>query len=141
MVQQTDITVPLLSETATANPSALYKPANDIHMPSDEDLTSFRDLLVGSQSGKVHVSVSVSEHIQADFVHERQRDPAITSDDLIRRMTVAKLVLFALSCALHPNLFLFDCRLCALSLHATELTVELWERAKALDERRKARST
>ena len=32
------------------------------------------------------------QHIQQDFVRERQEDQSITSDDLIRRMTVAKYV-------------------------------------------------
>ncbi|KAF9810959.1 hypothetical protein IEO21_06763 [Rhodonia placenta] len=115
---RTNISVPL---TAPKDPEAiarLYKPVEDINLPSAERLAAFRDLLVGARAGKVHVSEETSEHIQRDFVRERQQDRSVTSDDLIRRMSIAKLY--------------------ALSLHETELTVDVWERAKAFDERRRA---
>ena len=72
------------------NPSVLYEQITSV--PPDEDLANFRNLLVGSQFGKVQVGEAVSNYIQRDFVNDRQRDPNITSDDLIRRMTIAKCV-------------------------------------------------
>lgn len=119
---RTDLAVPLQPPTAPLRPadvSRLYKPAADVALPAPEKLAAFRDLVVGAQNGKVNVSEATSEYIQQDFVRDRQKDKAITSDDLIRRMTVAKLY--------------------ALSMHQTELTIDVWERAKAFDERRKAR--
>ncbi|OBZ75868.1 Mini-chromosome maintenance complex-binding protein [Grifola frondosa] len=115
---KTDLIVPLksaLSPSATVEP---YKPAESVVLPPAEKLTAFRDLLLRARSGKVQVSGPISEYIQSDFVRDRQQDKAVTSDDLIRRMTIAKLY--------------------ALSLHETSLTVETWERAKAFDERRRA---
>ncbi|KAI0811039.1 putative alanine racemase-domain-containing protein [Irpex lacteus] len=114
---KTDIVIPLKADTASS--SSLYKSASDITLPDVEDLKAFRDLVVGSRAGKVQVTEATSQYIQQDFVRDRQQNPAITSDDLIRRMTIAKLY--------------------ALSLHETELSVDTWERAKALDERRIAR--
>lgn len=114
---KTDLNVPLRSPpTSATEVSNLYKPAQNIQMPSEETLARFRDVVVGARGGKVQVPESTSEYIQQDFVRDRQQDKSITSDDLIRRMMIAKLY--------------------ALSLHHTELTVDTWERAKALDKRR-----
>lgn len=92
LVSQTDLSIPLVSEAITADPSVLYRAAEAITLPPDEDMAAFRDLVIGAQSGKVQVSESVSEYIQKDFVNERQENPAVTSADLIRRMTIAKWV-------------------------------------------------
>ncbi|THH31765.1 hypothetical protein EUX98_g2426 [Antrodiella citrinella] len=116
---KTDITVDLHISTPSEDVSNLYKPRERLRMPSQEQLTAFRDLIAGARSGKVSVTETTSAYIQQDFVRDRQADKSITSEDLIRRMTVAKL--YALSC------------------HATELTIDMWERSKALDDRRKAR--
>jgi hypothetical protein len=51
-------------------------------------------------------------------VRERQRSKEITSEDLSLRMVLAKAM--------------------ALSMHRIEVTRDVWERVKALDERRKA---
>lgn len=61
-------------------------------MPPPAMLDAFRRLVVGAKSaGKVRVGQDVSEHIQADFVRDRQQMPGkVTSEDLIQRMTVAK---------------------------------------------------
>ncbi|KIP01863.1 hypothetical protein PHLGIDRAFT_79981, partial [Phlebiopsis gigantea 11061_1 CR5-6] len=112
---RTDLSVAL----RPAAGARLYKPAADVATPPPATLAAFRDLVVGAQTGKVHVGETTAEHVQQDFVRDRQQDAAVTSEDLIRRMTVAKLY--------------------ALSLHAPELTVDIWERAKAFDERRRAR--
>ncbi|KAI0085418.1 mini-chromosome maintenance replisome factor-domain-containing protein [Irpex rosettiformis] len=114
---KTDIVIPLKFDPESL--STLYKPASDILLPDVKELEAFRDLVVGSRAGKVQVTEATSQHIQQDFVNDRRQNPAITSDDLIRRMTIAKLY--------------------ALSLHEIELSIDTWERAKALDERRKAR--
>ncbi|KZT66826.1 hypothetical protein DAEQUDRAFT_694992 [Daedalea quercina L-15889] len=115
---KTDISVPLRVERTPAGIATLYKPAESIRMPDAERLAAFRDLVVGARSGKMQVSAETSEHIQQDFVRDRQQDQSITSGDLIRRMTVAKLL--------------------ALSMHEPSLSVDVWERAKACDERRRA---
>ncbi|KAI0340694.1 hypothetical protein BDW22DRAFT_1486089 [Trametopsis cervina] len=115
---RTDIIVPLTPDAAS---SSLYTPAENVQMPSAADMAAFRDLVVGARGGKVAVREPSSEYIQQDFVRDRQQNPEITSEDLIRRMTIAKLY--------------------ALSLHEAELTVDVWDRAKAFDERRRARLT
>ncbi|KAI0928219.1 hypothetical protein AcW2_004299 [Taiwanofungus camphoratus] len=113
---KTDFCIPLKAPTSPFTAAAMYKPAECIAMPPPEKLAAFRDLVVGGRCGKVRVSEETSEYIQQDFVRERQQDKSIMSDDLIRRMTVAKLY--------------------ALSLHEIDLTVDIWEHAKAFDKRR-----
>ncbi|KAI8998908.1 putative alanine racemase-domain-containing protein [Trametes punicea] len=115
---KTDLNVPLRVSTTPAVVAALYKPAEEVRLPSEEKLAAFRDLVVGARSGKVQVPETTSEHIQAEFVRERQNDRNLTADDLIRRMTVSKLY--------------------ALSLHEPSLSVETWQRAKAFDDQRRA---
>ncbi|RPD65834.1 hypothetical protein L227DRAFT_493226 [Lentinus tigrinus ALCF2SS1-6] len=115
---RTDFNIPLCAPNDSAAVAALYKPADQIKMPSPEKLATFRDLVVGARCGKVQVPEATSEHIQAQFVLERQRDRNVTADDLIRWMTVSKL---------H-----------ALSLHEPTLSVETWQHAKALDDQRRA---
>ncbi|KAH9951487.1 mini-chromosome maintenance replisome factor-domain-containing protein [Amylocystis lapponica] len=116
---KTDLSVPLKYAASPAAVSSLYKPVEDIVLPPPAQLEAFRDLVVGARAGKVGVCEETSEYIQRDFVRERQRDKTVTSEDLIRRMTVAKLY--------------------ALSKHETNLSVDMWERAKSFDERRRAR--
>ncbi|PCH38721.1 hypothetical protein WOLCODRAFT_115930, partial [Wolfiporia cocos MD-104 SS10] len=114
---QTDICVPLQG-TPTDMAGRYYKPGESVRLPPPEKLAAFRNLVVGARAGKVKVSEETSEYIQQDFVRDRQQDSSITSDDLIRRMTVA--------------------RLYALSLHETSLSIDVWESAKRLDEQRRA---
>ncbi|KAH8102871.1 mini-chromosome maintenance replisome factor-domain-containing protein [Cristinia sonorae] len=114
---KTDITVPLTITTTTNDTPNLYKPKHAIRLPSDSQLAAFRNLILGARTAKVEVTDTISTYIQQDFVSDRQRDKSITSEDLIRRMTIARL--YALSC------------------HSAELTADIWERAKALDEKRK----
>ncbi|KAJ3553347.1 hypothetical protein NM688_g3664 [Phlebia brevispora] len=120
---KTDLSVPFRpNSNSPEDVSRLYKGPDTISLPAPEKLAAFRSLIVGAQQGKVRVGKETSEgmqYIQQEFVRDRQQDQSVTSDDLIRRMTVAKLY--------------------ALSLHEEELTVDTWERAKACDERRKAR--
>ncbi|KAH9901638.1 mini-chromosome maintenance replisome factor-domain-containing protein [Cubamyces lactineus] len=115
---RTDLNVPLRASTSPADVAALYKPADEIKLPPAEKLVAFRDLVVGARSGKVQVPEPTSEHIQLNFVRERQGDRSLTADDLIRWMTVAKLY--------------------ALSLHEPSLSIETWQRAKAFDDQRRA---
>ncbi|KAJ8481423.1 hypothetical protein ONZ51_g5994 [Trametes cubensis] len=115
---RTDLNVPLRASSSPADVAALYKPADEVKLPPADRLAAFRDLIVGARSGKVQVPEATSEHIQADFVRERQGDRSLTADDLIRWMTVAKLY--------------------ALSLHEPSLSIETWQRAKAFDEQRRA---
>ncbi|KAI0371789.1 hypothetical protein BV20DRAFT_965065 [Pilatotrama ljubarskyi] len=115
---KTDLNVPLRAPTTPTAVAALYKPADELKLPSAEKLAAFRDLVVGARVGKVQVPEATSEHIQTEFVRERQGDRSLTADDLIRRMTVAKLY--------------------ALSQHEPSLSVETWQRAKKFDDERRA---
>ncbi|PIL23726.1 hypothetical protein GSI_13476 [Ganoderma sinense ZZ0214-1] len=115
---RTVLNVPLRAPTDPAAIAALYKPADEVRVPSREKLDAFRDLVVGARCGKVDVPEKTSEHIQTQFVRARQSDRSVTADDLIRWMAVAKLY--------------------ALSLHEPSLSVETWQRAKAFDDQRKA---
>ncbi|KAJ6547200.1 putative alanine racemase-domain-containing protein [Mycena capillaripes] len=116
---QTHINIPL-----KPNGSAdLYKPAGQVKLPSAETLTMFRDLIGGAKMGSVTIGDTVAEYIQEDFVSERKAASspaeAVTSDNLIHRMTVARLL--------------------TLSMHQSEVTIDIWERAKALEAAREAR--
>ncbi|KAI0637270.1 mini-chromosome maintenance replisome factor-domain-containing protein [Trametes polyzona] len=115
---RTDLNVPLKAPTTPAAIASLYKPAEEVTLPSADKLAAFRDLVVGARSGKVQVPEDTSEYIQTGFVRERQNDRALAADDLIRQMTIAKLY--------------------ALSLHEPSLSVDIWRRAKELDDQRKA---
>lgn len=89
------------------------------------------------------------QFIQDDFVKERQagtssndagKTDVVTSDDLIIRMMVAKYVFPSHSSRGTGELTaVLLCRLLAASYHQPEVTNGIWEEAKALDARRKAR--
>lgn len=70
------------------------------------------------------------QYIQQDFVRDRQQNQTITSDDLIRRMTVAKCVLLLLLTVDCWHTDTVAVRLYALSMHEKELTVEVWDRRR-----------
>ncbi|KZP29893.1 hypothetical protein FIBSPDRAFT_946403 [Athelia psychrophila] len=112
---QTDITV-FLQPDATRKNSDLYKPPGSIALPPPEKLAQFRQLILAAKTGTVQVAEAASGQIQDDFVKDRQKDSKVTAEDLILKMTIARLL--------------------ALLLHRPEVTVEIWERAKALDRRR-----
>jgi len=97
----------------------LYKPVEKIALPPPKKLALFRVFVGAAKIGKIQLEEAASEYIQNDFVRERQDDKSLSADDLIIRMTIARLL--------------------ALSLHEKEVTVDIWERAKAFDGRRKAR--
>lgn len=81
------------------------------------------------------------QHIQQSFVEERQRNKAITPDDLVRWMTVAKYISSGCLAGCWDLTNTSICRLYALSCHHQSLSVDDWELAKALDGRRIARLT
>ncbi|THV01714.1 hypothetical protein K435DRAFT_775943 [Dendrothele bispora CBS 962.96] len=130
---QTHISIPLkmtneISDTGVKE--RLFKPKDEITLPPQDKLEMFRSLVGGAKIGLVGVSEDAAEFIQEDFVEERRTSniastsaskphSKITADDLIRRMTMAKLL--------------------ALSLHETEVTVDIWNRMKELDARRTSR--
>ncbi|KAJ7197275.1 mini-chromosome maintenance replisome factor-domain-containing protein, partial [Mycena pura] len=107
------------------NADELYGPAEKIRLPSTETLDMFRDLVGGAKMGTVTVGDLVAKHIQDDFVSERKTalSPAevVTSDDLIHQMTVARLL--------------------TLSMHQSEISIDIWNRAKVLEANRKTRLT
>ncbi|KAI0807083.1 mini-chromosome maintenance replisome factor-domain-containing protein [Fomes fomentarius] len=115
---KTELNIPLRAPRGPTSVAALYKPADQVNVPSPDKMAAFRDLVVGSRCGKVQVPDATSEHIQAQFVSQRQNDRSVTADDLIRWMTVSKLY--------------------AISYHEPTLSVEMWQRAKAFDDRRKS---
>ncbi|KDQ60574.1 hypothetical protein JAAARDRAFT_31540 [Jaapia argillacea MUCL 33604] len=110
---KTDIGVELKRRSSDVD---LYKPKDRVGGLSSEILDAFRELIGSASSGTVKVGPTMSAYIQNAFVEERQKSPSITQDHLIHMMTVAKLM--------------------ALSMHATELTPEIWERTKTLESRR-----
>ncbi|KAJ7168060.1 mini-chromosome maintenance replisome factor-domain-containing protein [Mycena crocata] len=116
---QTNINIPLQPNNATE----LYGLADMVQLPSAEMLTMFRDLVGGAKMGNVTIGESVAEYIQEDFVSERKAAPtpaeAVTSDDLIHRMMVARLL--------------------TLSMHQHEVSIEIWERVKVMEATRKRR--
>ncbi|KAF7295174.1 hypothetical protein MIND_01056200 [Mycena indigotica] len=116
---QTHSTVPLQHDTS----SNLYGPAESINLPSLQKLALFRQLVGGAKIGNVTVEQAVAEHIQEDFVSERKATSAtaetVTSEDLIHRMTVARLI--------------------AMSMHQTTISLDVWKRVKWLEAARKAR--
>nr|GAT58009.1 predicted protein [Mycena chlorophos] len=113
---QTHNTVPLRCET----PEQLYGPPELVQLPSPEKLSAFRRLVGGAKIGTVGVDDDVAEHIQEDFVKERKAaEGKITSEDLIHRMTTARLL--------------------ALSMHQPTITLDVWERVRQLEETRRAR--
>ncbi|KAJ7702444.1 putative alanine racemase-domain-containing protein [Mycena rosella] len=117
---QTNINVPL-----QPNIGELYKAAEKVKMPPAETLALFRDLVGGAKIGSVTIGETVAEYIQEDFVAERKAAPtpaeAVTSDDLIHRMMIA--------------------RLFTLSMHQSEVSIDIWERVKTLEAARKTRLT
>ncbi|TFK25023.1 hypothetical protein FA15DRAFT_668897 [Coprinopsis marcescibilis] len=100
-----------------------------IQLPPPELLNQFRQLIGGAKISSVGLDGSTAEFIQDDFVKERQAaqshknvgkaEGMVTSDDLIIRMMVAKTM--------------------AASLHRTEVSAEIWERAKWLENLRQTR--
>ncbi len=56
-----ELDIPLRAPTDPAAIAALYKPADQIKMPSRGKLASFRDLVVGARCGKVQVPEATSE--------------------------------------------------------------------------------
>ncbi|KAF8185027.1 mini-chromosome maintenance replisome factor-domain-containing protein [Mycena galopus ATCC 62051] len=117
---QTHINVPLRLDAGKS--AELYKPAAQVTLPPGA-LAGFRNLVGSAKIGNVTVGDTVAEYIQEDFVKERKAAAtpaeAISSDHLIHRMTVARLL--------------------ALSMHQTAVSIDIWERAKALDAAREAR--
>lgn len=78
-----------------------------------------RDFFLSASANKqFEIPEAISEHIQSDFVKMRQ-NKSVTQEDLVLRMTVARLL--------------------ATSLGRATLDQETWERTKELDEVRKAR--
>ncbi|EGN96137.1 hypothetical protein SERLA73DRAFT_185710 [Serpula lacrymans var. lacrymans S7.3] len=112
---QTSINIPL----QIISSENVYRAKDQIKMPATDELIAFRRLVAGAKAGNVQVADKTSTYIQDDFVEQRKRDNSITVDDLIHLMTVARLL--------------------ALSLYESELSTDVWKRAKELESRRKLR--
>ncbi|TRM59431.1 hypothetical protein BD626DRAFT_462490 [Schizophyllum amplum] len=116
---QTTVNVPFAPPSGEQlPPDALYKPADAIKLPDPDKLEAFRALVGGAMVGTAKVGEEAAEHIENEFVKERQA-AKMTSDDLILRMLLARLV--------------------ALSYHVPEVSVDIWNKARALELERKAR--
>ncbi|GAA5874258.1 hypothetical protein JCM3774_000922 [Rhodotorula dairenensis] len=90
--------------------------------PDASKLDRFRAYVATMKHSSFSIPAEMSEVIQSDFVERRQASQggeAMTQDDLLFRMTAARL--FALSCG------------------ETELSKEAWVRTAELDDRRKER--
>ncbi|KAJ7070358.1 putative alanine racemase-domain-containing protein [Mycena belliarum] len=115
---QTNLNLPLRPN----NKGELYSSPSKTKLPAPETLMMFRNLVGGAKTGNVSVGEKVAEYIQEDFVSERKAASSaatVTSDDLIHRMMIARLL--------------------TLSLHQSEVSTEIWERVKAMEETRKMR--
>ncbi|KAG6816940.1 hypothetical protein H0H87_001455 [Tephrocybe sp. NHM501043] len=117
---QTDVIYPLQATVANFD---FYATSDKIELPSGEKLEAFRSLVGSAKVGNMTVDEETAKFIQEDFVKERQAatpsTEAPTSGELIQRMMIARLL--------------------ALSMQETSITVTVWEAAKALEARRKAR--
>ncbi|KAG8863079.1 hypothetical protein FRB96_009259 [Tulasnella sp. 330] len=106
-----------------------YKSASDIKLPPAEKLDAFRRLICGALVGDAKVTQTVGKtlsdpkYIQADFVKERSESASklspITPDDLRLRMNVARLL--------------------ALTYHESEVTEDIWNKMKTIEEARRSR--
>lgn len=159
-LSQTTVNIPLNKDDE--NDDDLYKPLHQIKVPSDEVLNQWRTLVGGSKIGQTTISGETakvclfiiysyhiwvidqpSQFIQDDFVNQRSASTTtgkeITSDDLVHCMIMARSVKFfstGLKCERSHDV---NNRLLALSYHEKLVTKEMWEEAKALETRRKAR--
>ncbi|KAI5121017.1 hypothetical protein M0805_005963 [Coniferiporia weirii] len=111
---EANIDIPIHPDTS----SDLYKAKQMICWPSPEMLAAFRELIVRSRIGKTVVDDALSQHIKETFVRDRQSNRSITPDDLVRQMSISRLV--------------------ALSRQESDLSAEAWTFAKELDARRKS---
>ncbi|KAJ7582490.1 putative alanine racemase-domain-containing protein [Mycena floridula] len=119
---QTTVNVPLRPKGSSSE--TVYKASDQISLPTPEKLQLFREFVGGSKVGNVSIGEETGQYIQDDFVNERKEanasgKPTVTSDDLIHRMTMARLL--------------------ALSFHETEVNTAIWEKIKALESRRQGR--
>ncbi|PPQ63202.1 hypothetical protein CVT24_005747 [Panaeolus cyanescens] len=113
----TDVNIPL---NRVHMPTAdLYKAKDSITLPPVEKLERFRELLGCAKVGTTVINDPTAQHIENDFVKERANTGQYTPDDLIKRMLVAKLV--------------------ALSRHQSEVSVEVWDYAKKMEQDLKER--
>ncbi|KAF8163088.1 hypothetical protein B0H34DRAFT_694085, partial [Crassisporium funariophilum] len=117
---KTDINVPLRPNESADARQSLYKAPNAISLPSEDILLTFRQLVGSAKIGNVTIGEGTAKYIEEDFVQERVKAEntgtsggGFTADDLIRRMSVARLI--------------------ALSLHQSEVTIDSWVRAKELE--------
>lgn len=110
----TDIIVRLRDGVA---PNSLYKESRDIQLPSKEKLDSFRDYIAACRKLTVTLEEEVGKFIEDEFVRlRRESASALSSDDLARRMTIAKLL--------------------AASQMESKLTKDIWSAATLMDESR-----
>ncbi|KAF9646854.1 hypothetical protein BDM02DRAFT_3099124 [Thelephora ganbajun] len=115
----TDILLPLQPQSMDTTP--LYKSESEIKIPDQGQLDDFRNLLFSAKRReKAGMPKQLAELIENDFVEERKGDKSVTQNDLMMKITIVRLL--------------------GLLFQAEELSVELWERAKELEVRRKKRS-
>jgi hypothetical protein len=121
---------------------SLYKGKETLVLPEAEKLYKFRQLIGGALSApRIVLEAGLADFIQDDFVAERRssqecKEEAVTSDDLITWMALAKYILcfsFNLQCSI--------CwfRVIALSMHKLEVSKDIWEKAKTMEKRRRRR--
>ncbi|KAG6910910.1 hypothetical protein DXG01_006593 [Tephrocybe rancida] len=138
---QTDINIPLQPTTAEFDP---YVAPEKIKVPTRDKLEAFRSLVGAAKVGNMSVGEKTAKFIQEDFVKERQAAPSSTdapsSEDLIQRMMIARSVQKLLDSVVACGAKSECVRLLALSRQELEITVEVWEAAKVLEDGRKARA-
>ncbi|KAG5637858.1 hypothetical protein H0H81_002897 [Sphagnurus paluster] len=87
--------------------------------PPPATLDAFRALIGSAKVGSVSISDATAQFIQEDFVRQRKdAQPTLSEADFIQCMLVARLL--------------------ALSMQESEITQDIWGKAKSLEARRKA---
>ncbi|KIM33578.1 hypothetical protein M408DRAFT_326263 [Serendipita vermifera MAFF 305830] len=113
---KTDVVVPLKSTASDESlPKTLYKQKDAVQMPPREKLEAFRDYILAAKKVRVSLAEDVGKHIEDEFVRLRKESSsAPSSEDLARRMAVAKLL--------------------SASLLESNMTKETWTEAGVMDQ-------
>ncbi|KIY67975.1 hypothetical protein CYLTODRAFT_375033 [Cylindrobasidium torrendii FP15055 ss-10] len=106
---QNTILCPLKTES-----KSLY---GDVTSPPEVD--AFRNYVRTAKARNIAISDDAAQHIQEDYVKQRQAKKGMTSDDFIHLMTLARLV--------------------TTSYGEQDISADMWEKTKALEAARKGR--
>lgn len=116
----TDVVVPLKgAKSGDELARELYKGEDEVHLPPKATLEKFRSYISSCRTTTVMLDDDVGKFIEDEFVRTRQdNSDAVSSDDLVRRMSIAKLL--------------------SASMMQPKLTKETWKLAVTMDEKAKS---